>query len=72
MREWRRYFSRMDLPVPIAFDHAAILRDYFRFKKTGQRPKPLILCGFVLKAEFQRTASRMRLQPFSISASEVA
>jgi 8-oxo-dGTP diphosphatase len=28
------------LPAPIVFDHAQILRDYFNFKKTGQRPKP--------------------------------
>jgi ADP-ribose pyrophosphatase YjhB (NUDIX family) len=28
------------LPAPLVFDHAQILRDYFIFKKTGQRPKP--------------------------------
>ncbi len=33
-------FSENDLPAPIVFDHARILRDYFAFKKTGQRPKP--------------------------------
>lgn len=33
-------FYQHNLPAPIAFDHAAILRDYFHFKKTGQRPKP--------------------------------
>ncbi|MHB8940860.1 MAG: hypothetical protein ACYC7K_05565 [Desulfobacteria bacterium] len=27
-----------NLPSPIAFDHAKILSDYFRFKKTGKRP----------------------------------
>lgn len=29
-----------DLPEPIVFDHGQILRDYFIFKKTGQRPNP--------------------------------
>jgi len=29
-----------NLPSPIVFDHAQILGDYFKFKKTGQRPKP--------------------------------
>jgi 8-oxo-dGTP diphosphatase len=33
-----RLFSEADLPSPIAFDHAAILADYFRYKKTGKRP----------------------------------
>ena len=28
------------LPQPVIFDHAQILRDYFNFKRTGQRPKP--------------------------------
>jgi 8-oxo-dGTP diphosphatase len=31
-------FSETDLPAPIAFDHAAILADYFRYRRTGQRP----------------------------------
>jgi len=35
-----KVFFKNNLPTPIAFDHAAILRDYFHFKKTGQRPKP--------------------------------
>lgn len=29
-----------NLPGPIVFDHAQILRDYFTFKRTGERPKP--------------------------------
>lgn len=33
-----RLFGETDLPSPIAFDHAAILADYFRFRRTGQRP----------------------------------
>jgi len=33
-----RLFSEADLPSPIAFDHAAILADYFRYKRTGKRP----------------------------------
>jgi 8-oxo-dGTP diphosphatase len=33
-------FSERNLPSPLAFDHARILRDYFYFKKTGERPKP--------------------------------
>jgi 8-oxo-dGTP diphosphatase len=35
-----RTFSENNLPALLAFDHARILRDYFRFKKTGARPKP--------------------------------
>jgi len=35
-----RIFHENDLPELIVFDHAAILRDYFTFKKTGRRPKP--------------------------------
>ena len=33
-----RLFGEADLPSPIAFDHAKILADYFRFKKTGKKP----------------------------------
>ncbi|HEY1371937.1 MAG TPA: NUDIX hydrolase [Candidatus Binatia bacterium] len=32
-------FREDSLPSPIAFDHAQILQDYFRYKKTGARPK---------------------------------
>jgi 8-oxo-dGTP diphosphatase len=35
-----RSFRQDNLPTPLVFDHARILRDYFAFKKTGQRPKP--------------------------------
>jgi ADP-ribose pyrophosphatase YjhB (NUDIX family) len=35
-----REFGEKDLPAPLVFDHAEILRDYFHFKRTGQRPKP--------------------------------
>lgn len=33
-----RLFGEENLPSPLAFDHAQILADYFRFKKTGERP----------------------------------
>ena len=33
-----RLFPEDGLPSPIAFDHARILADYFRYKKTGVRP----------------------------------
>jgi 8-oxo-dGTP diphosphatase len=33
-----RLFAEGDLPSPIAFDHAAILADYFVYKRTGKRP----------------------------------
>ena len=33
-----RLFGEEDLPSPLAFDHAKILADYFRFRKTGERP----------------------------------
>ena len=35
-----RLFEEKDLPGPLVFDHAQILRDYFAFKKSGIRPKP--------------------------------
>jgi ADP-ribose pyrophosphatase YjhB (NUDIX family) len=35
-----REFGEQDLPQPLVFDHAQILRDYFDFKKTGRRPRP--------------------------------
>lgn len=31
-------FGEGNLPSPLAFDHARILADYFRFKRTGRRP----------------------------------
>jgi len=34
-----RLFTETDLPSPLAFDHARILRDYFHYKKSGNRPK---------------------------------
>jgi 8-oxo-dGTP diphosphatase len=34
-----RIISENDLPRTIVFDHPQILRDYFRYKKTGARPK---------------------------------
>ncbi len=33
-----RLFAEDGLPAPLAFDHARILSDYFRYKKTGIRP----------------------------------
>ena len=33
-----RLFREGDLPSPLAFDHARILADYYRYKKTGIRP----------------------------------
>ena len=35
-----KVFIETELPNPIVFDHPKILADYFRYKKTGQRPKP--------------------------------
>jgi 8-oxo-dGTP diphosphatase len=32
-------FTESALPAPIVFDHAQILRDYFHYKKSGERPK---------------------------------
>jgi 8-oxo-dGTP diphosphatase len=43
-----RAFGEDNFPAPIVFDHGQILRDYFTFKKTGQRPKPR--CGDVSSA----------------------
>lgn len=33
-----RLFREGELPSPIAFDHAGILADYFRYRRTGKRP----------------------------------
>lgn len=33
-----RAFTEGSLPAPIAFDHARILADYFRYRRTGERP----------------------------------
>lgn len=33
-----KFFSEDDLPADIAFDHRAILADYFTFARTGRRP----------------------------------
>ena len=35
-----KIFAQANLPEAIVFDHAQILRDYFHYKRTGQRPKP--------------------------------
>jgi len=35
-----KIFTEANLPEAIVFDHAQILRDYFHYKRTGQRPKP--------------------------------
>ena len=35
-----KVFIENELPSPIVFDHSKILADYFRYKKTGKRPKP--------------------------------
>jgi len=33
-------FSATTLPAPLVFDHARIVDDYFRFRQTGERPRP--------------------------------
>jgi 8-oxo-dGTP diphosphatase len=33
-------FATTALPVPLVFDHAAILADYVRYRQTGARPRP--------------------------------
>ena len=35
-------FFENQLPDPIVFDHAKILGDYFRYRKTGKRPQPSV------------------------------
>jgi len=32
--------TELTLPTPLAFDHAEVLADYCRFRRTGQRPTP--------------------------------
>jgi len=32
-------FGENALPAPIVFDHPQILKDYFHYKRTGERPK---------------------------------
>jgi 8-oxo-dGTP diphosphatase len=38
--EAAQIFFENQLPDPIVFDHPKILSDYFRFRTTGERPKP--------------------------------
>ena len=33
-------FTESTLPAPLAFDHADVLADYFRYRRTGRRPTP--------------------------------
>jgi 8-oxo-dGTP diphosphatase len=33
-------FREAEIPRDLAFDHGRILRDYFHYRKTGQRPVP--------------------------------
>ena len=33
-------FDEQRLPAVLAFDHARILADYFRYRRTGERPRP--------------------------------
>lgn len=33
-----RLFGEKNLPAPLAFDHGNILADYFRFRRTGNKP----------------------------------
>ena len=33
-------FREDTLPSPLVFDHARIVADYFRFRRTGERPRP--------------------------------
>ncbi len=35
-----RVFTETTLPQPLAFDHAKILADYFRYRRTGEHPRP--------------------------------
>jgi 8-oxo-dGTP diphosphatase len=35
-----RTFRETEIPHPVVFDHARILREYFHYKRTGERPKP--------------------------------
>ena len=35
-----RVFGENDLPAELAFDHEQILADYFRYRRTGERPAP--------------------------------
>lgn len=34
-------FTEHNLPEPVAFDHQDILRDYFRWRRSGERPRAL-------------------------------
>ena len=33
-------FTEESLPTPLVFDHGDIVADYFRFRRTGERPRP--------------------------------
>lgn len=49
-------FSPYRLPKEIVFDHAEILKDYRRFKKTGERPTPLSKWKGVCKERKKRAS----------------
>lgn len=36
-----RLFGPDELPEDLVFDHARILKHYFRFRRTGERPSPM-------------------------------
>ncbi|NIQ39019.1 MAG: NUDIX domain-containing protein [Proteobacteria bacterium] len=38
--EEARVFREQDIPEMLAFDHKRILDDYFRYEKTGSKPRP--------------------------------
>jgi len=35
-----RVFGENEIPSPLVFDHQRIVREYFYYKRTAQRPKP--------------------------------
>lgn len=37
-----RVFTETTVPHALAFDHGRILADYFRFRRTGERPRPAV------------------------------
>jgi len=54
-----RAFAEDDLPGDLAFDHRRIIADYFHYRRSGERPAPLVRRRNRLSHEERRTLLRI-------------
>jgi AmmeMemoRadiSam system protein A len=54
-----RAFAEDELPADLAFDHDRILADYFRYRRSGERPAPQARRRHRLSAEERRSLLRI-------------